>query len=231
MKLTSEHLRDLRRHAANRQFSQTGEDGILIHLFTCLGIEFGYLVDIGAGDGWSISNVRALLNAGWRGLLIDGKESGDTVCEMITDENVNDVMDKHNVPAEFDLLSLDIDGQDWWVWRALNRRPKIVVVEVNSCLKPTQSVTVPRYPPWVHDGTAYYGASFSAFVALGRAKGYTIVHNQEGLNLFFVRNDHMDPSAEISVPFVQLLVHPPDKQNRPWHAVVESDLIGLQGGP
>jgi hypothetical protein len=229
MKFTEADLANLGQHTADKRYSQTGEDGVLVHLFKCLGIASGYLVDLGAGDGWSYSNVRALVNTGWSGVLIDAACFLGVAQEKITDENVVAVLDKYHVPAEFDLLALDIDGQDWWVWKALDRRPKIIVVEVNNNIPADPAVTVPRYPPWVHDGTTYYGASFSAFVQLGYVKGYTLVYNCGGINLFFVRNDLLEPGYLIMVPFEQRVGHPPDEQNREWHTVVAEDFVEVPG--
>jgi hypothetical protein len=229
--ITADDLRDIDRHAADRSYSQTGEDGILKHIFRCLGVDAGYLVDIGAGDGWNLSNVRVFLNSGWRGLLLDVNAHHGVEQAMVTDENVNAVLDAHQVPADFDLLSLDIDGQDWWVWRALNRRPKIIIIEVNGNLPGEPPVTVPRYPPWSHDGSRYYGASFAAMRRLGRAKGYTLIHNRHNLNLFFARNDMLVPGPGhlLDVPFTQSITHIPDPSNREWHHITDQDFVELAG--
>jgi hypothetical protein len=103
--ITTEQMADLGRFASDRSYSQTGEDGILRRLFECLGVSPGYLVDIGAGDGWTLSNTRALLERGWKGALFDVKSHRDVIGTHITDENVNGVLSAHNVPTEVDLLS------------------------------------------------------------------------------------------------------------------------------
>ena len=98
-----------------------------------------YLVDFGAGGlGCSMSNSRYLLEKGWTGLRMDGNPMGDTTImqEMITAENICDLFKKYNVPNEFDLLSIDIDGNDYWVWEAIKcinpqvffrRNPRIII--------------------------------------------------------------------------------------------------------
>lgn len=226
MKFTAADLANLDQHAI-KTYSQTGEDGILQHLFRCLGVSHGYVVDIGAGDGWTLSNARALLNSGWTGSLFDANAYIGVAQEMFNDENVNVILDRYNVPEEPDLLLLDIDGQDWWVLRALDRKPKMIVVEVNGNLAGDPAVTISRYPPFQHDGTIYYGASFSAFVQLAYAKGYVLIHNRGNLNLFFARYDLIEPGYMLVVPFAKTIGQPPDEQNREWHTIVADDLVGI----
>lgn len=227
MKFTEADLANLDQYITDGRYSQTGEDGIIVHMVRCLGITGGFLVDIGAGDGWTLSNTRALINMGWRGVLLDAAPFVGVAREMVNDENVNAILDKYFVPEEIDLLALDIDGQDWWVLRAMNRRPKLIIVEVNNNLLGDPAVTVPRYPPFKHDGTTYYGASFSAFVQLAYAKGYVLIHNRGNMNLFFARYDLIEPGHLLVVPYQQSVGQPPDELNREWHTVVAEDFEGI----
>lgn len=215
--------------------SQDGEEGIVEAIFEGLGIPTEapsptprVAVDVGAGDGYNLSNTRFLVERGWAVLMVDGREpaSKGVVQAMVTRDNVNDVLNDHTavtavgaqwiVPNDFDFLSLDIDGVDLHVWRALQYRPKVVLVEFNGIHPITESVTVPYDENFRHDGTTYYGGSLAAMVKLGRLKGYTLVHQQHAVNAFFVRRDLLPPGFATEVPFEPRRYHTPDAQDRPW---------------
>lgn len=193
-----------------RVFSQWGEDGIIQHLVRHVPIERKVFVEFGV-ENYTESNTRFLaLNDAWAGLVIDG--SADHVayirndpiywsnhikaeCAFITKDNINDLIAKHGLRGDIGLLSVDIDGNDYWVWDAINIiSPRLVVCEYNSLFGPTAQVTTPYDPGFVRDGAHYskvfYGASISALTALAARKGFTLVAaNSAGNNVFFVRND------------------------------------------
>jgi len=172
-----------------QKYSQTGEEGVLLSLFDRIGTTNKYLVDFGAGDGFSLSNSQYLLELGWTGLRMDGIGTGDVKKEFITAENIVGLFEKYKVPSEFDLLCLDIDGNDYWVLKALLGKysPRAIVLEVNGCLPVGVAQTIAYDPNFNYGGDDYYGASYLAFKRL--CADYTIVHNQHNLNLFLVRND------------------------------------------
>lgn len=197
-------------------WAQAGEDGVLEAIFEWIGTTNKYCVDIGAGDGWNLSNVRRLLQQGWTGLLIDGSGPHDGVVQaMVSYANVWSVLTKHAVPAEFDLLSLDIDGQDYWVLAEIlvNRKPRVIVCEFNAAKK--GSVTVPKNSAFAHDGTTYYGASFDAFRGLCERRGYTLVRNHHDVNLFFVLSSEIEGITP-KVTYKQRNYHRPDTKRREW---------------
>lgn len=131
-------------------------------------------MDIGAGDGFRLSNTQLLLEQGWRGLRFDGQAAGDVISQHITAENVNDVLAAHNCPSEVGLLSIDIDGIDWHVVNAMALRPRIVICEYNAAW--TGHVRVaPNDPGFVHQLDSFYGASAAAWSVLMRARGYHLV--------------------------------------------------------
>lgn len=227
---------------ADNVHSQTGEDGILAALFDHVGTTNRYLVDVGAGDGVELSNTRRLLEQGWRGARFDASPdgagvpgaaapaaapAGDVHQELITAENVGDVLSKYNVPCDFDLLSLDIDGVDWWVLRALLRggyRPRVVVCEVNPCIPADPPVAVEYDPAFAFSGCDYFGASLGAFRRLAEAHGYRLVHVQGGFNAFFALRDLVPADAVIEIDFAPQPFWPPDPRRRPWHLVDVEDL-------
>lgn len=197
-----------------KSYSQNGEDGILWYIFSLIGAKRKNCVEICAGDGQQCNTANLIINHGWTGILFDGNESNvesgreffgchpDTrtyppkfVCAWITAENVNELIRVHEYAGEIDLLSLDIDGVDYWIWNAIEVvSPRVVVAEVQMIWGDQRSVTVPYDPDfraefWGPFGI-YCGASLPAFVKLARKKGYRLVGCQRyGYNAFFLRND------------------------------------------
>lgn len=198
---------------AERQVtSQGGEDGVLAELFARLGTTNRHYVEFGCGDGLQC-NTTQLRRAGWRGLLMDGIAAPaapdvEIHAAWITAANINDLLDRHGVPDEPDLLSIDVDGNDYWIWRAITRRPRVVVLEYNANLPADRALTIPYDPAHRWDGSDFYGASLLALAQLGRSKGYTLVYcTQAGVNAFFVRDDLLGDTRPVDV---QALYRPPN---------------------
>jgi hypothetical protein len=166
-------------------------------------------------QNYSESNTRFLLvNNNWSGLVIDGSQEyihyikRDRIywqynlkaeCGFITRDNINGLFRKNGVEGEIGLLSVDIDGNDYWVWEAIDSvNPAIVIVEYNARFGPDKAVTIPYDEKFVrsqaHHSLIYYGASLKALCLLGDRKGYALVGcNSAGNNAFFVRRDLMVP--------------------------------------
>ncbi len=209
--------------------SQADEDGILLYLFAVAGARHKTCVEICAGNGLECNTANLILNHGWHGLLVDGNP--ELVAEgtafyrrdrrtcvfppcfvrsWITRDGVNALLVDNGFRGEVDLLSLDLDGVDYWIWDAIAEiEPRIVVAEYQDILGPERSCTVPysddfdssRYPK-VDGKPNFAGASLAAFVKLGRKKGYRLVGaNRYGFNAFFVRNDvafHEIPETSVA---------------------------------
>jgi hypothetical protein len=190
-----------------RCFSQFDEDGLIDETFRRIGTTSRSFVEFGVGDGLE-NNTFALLLAGWSGLWIEADpaqqeriRSGFAVPletrqltlagEFVTAENIEALPARGGMPEEPDLASIDIDGNDYWVWKAMRRfRPRVVVIEYNASLGRTASVVRPYDPRACWDGSSGTGASLSALEALGRDKGYSLVGcTIAGVNAFFVRSD------------------------------------------
>jgi hypothetical protein len=161
-----------------RVFSQHGEDGIIDALMTAVGAVDRFFVEFGAGDGIECNSAYLVRAKGWRGLRMDGRgctpPDGVPIHEeFITAENINELFAKYGVPSEFDLLSIDIDGNDYWVWKAIEGyRPKVVVVEYNANVTPEEVLSIPYDPKFGWDGqSAYYGARPGRARAPGTGKG------------------------------------------------------------
>lgn len=176
-------------------FSQNGEDGIIQFILSCIGTENKFYVEFGVQDGTEC-NTRYLREAcGFSGLMMDGGFENKSIGlykEFITAENINSLFKKYDVPDKFDLLSIDIDYNDLWVWKAidLQYKPNIVVIEYNSTFPPPLSVTVPYKHDGVWDQTSYFGASISALNYIAQEKGYSLVYcDKRGVNAFFILDD------------------------------------------
>jgi len=115
----------------------------------------------------------------------------DIKIEKVTAENIQHLFQKYKVPKNFDLLSIDIDYNDYWVWNAIvDYFPRVVVIEYNSSIPPTESRVVPYDPNAKWDGTNYFGASLLALKNLGLRKGYTLIGcDNNGVNAFFCKSE------------------------------------------
>ncbi|MDO8828408.1 hypothetical protein [Methylophaga sp.] len=174
-------------------FSQNGEDGIITTIFNVIGIKNSYFVEFGVGDG-NECNTRLLRENGWNGLWMDGTKSDNSFVyhEKITAENINSLFEKYSVPHEFDLLSIDIDSNDYWIYKAINAcySPRVIIVEYNASYPPPQSKTVVYDPDLTWQGTNYFGASLVAWINILRARGYSLVGcESRGVNAFFIKNE------------------------------------------
>lgn len=209
---------DVELHRHERKIrSQNGEDGVLEAVFATIGITNRYFVEFGCEDATEC-NTAHLLDQGWHGLLMDGagmsrNRKAIVRKEIITAENVNGLFQKYGVPASFDLLSIDIDGNDYWVWQAIAYRPRVVVIEYNAQVPPQESKVI-AYDPWFRwNGSDYYGASLRALKKLGERKGYTLVYcEQTGTNAFFVAT-HALPRS-FAAPALEAVFRPPNFLNR-----------------
>jgi hypothetical protein len=194
-------------------FSQWGEDGIIDWLVERLpGIPETF-VEFGVED-YREANTRLLLKLrNWRGLVMDGSEANirsiqtqdlywrhelTARCAFIDRDNINQVIAASGLQGDIGLLSIDIDGNDYWIWQAIDAvSPVIVVCEYNAVLGDRHVLTVPYQAEFqrtrAHHSNLYFGASIRALVALGKSKGYSFVGTTStGCNAFFVRNDRAD---------------------------------------
>lgn len=217
-----------------REYSQNGEDGIIEAIFAMIGTTNRWYVEFGVEDGMECNTRYLRIHRGWTGVLMDGGQENPSINlrkEFITADNIETLFAKHQVPALFDLLSIDIDGNDYWVWKAVTRyRPRVVIVEYNACIPYAPAVTIPYHSTFQWDKTDYYGASLSALVALGMQKGYTLVATDPcGVNAFFVHNDYVVGRFVLHAP--ETLYHPaafkgkkgnrhpPDPSHRKWESL------------
>lgn len=198
-------------------WAQHREDKIAAGIFHQIGVTNRVAVEFGAMDGRTGSNTAYFRDEGWTAHLFDIEPGDPSVTQAeITAENVNAVFAWHGVPQAFDLLSLDIDGNDLWVWQALTYAPRVVIIEYNPKWAPHKSRTVKYDPARRWDLTDYYGASVLALCRLGAKKGYDLVASTKA-NLIFVRAGLLPAIAPESV-VLRVKRKPADPQRRKWVA-------------
>ncbi|MGB2579914.1 hypothetical protein AAIR98_001833 [Elusimicrobium simillimum] len=189
-------------------FSQGGEDGLIQEIFKRIGTTPNrFFVEFGVETGVE-TNTTYLLHNNWRGAWIDGGQENinainqsfksviadgklKVLQSFITAENIESLFAQAAVPYEFDLLSIDIDRNDYHVWSAINKySPRVVCIEYNAIFRPGCEFIVPYDPQATWDGTTNFGASLQSLYNLGETKGYTLVAcTFSGVNAFFVRDD------------------------------------------
>ena len=202
------------RDAEFKVFSQFGDDGIIQYLLRVTEARPDTFIEFGVTD-YTEANTRFLaLNDNWRGLVLDGNPAmverirRDPICmfhdvtavaAFIDRDNINDLFRVNGFQDDIGLLSVDIDGNDYWVWDAITAvNPVVVVSEYNSVFGPMHAVTIPYDPAFqrrtAHSSNLYYGASLAALCHLAGSKGYAFVgSNSNGNNAYFVRRDRLGP--------------------------------------
>lgn len=238
------------------------EDGILLYLFAIIGATNRTFVDIGAAGVEASNTANLVVNDGWWGLHIDGRATAlefsqrfykrnqgsrifppRAVNALIDRDNVNDLIADNGVSGEIDLLSLDIDSNDWWIWNALEViTPRVVVVEYQPAIGPDRAVTIPYDPAFDRAAwdintppaeVVYCGCSLAALVLLAEHRGYTFVGTDRiEVNGFFVRNDVLDGALD-PVDVADCFSHPRSRHlmatygerlaTMPWHEVTAAD--------
>jgi hypothetical protein len=188
-----------------RSFSQNDEDGIIEEIFRRIGIEHRTFVEFGVQDGME-NNSRLLLYQGWRGLWIEadskacaairrnfstelGEGRLQLLNEWVTPANIGELIRSAGF-ENLDLLSIDVDGPDYWIWESIEIRPRVVVIEYNAKFRPPTRWVMAQNTQRRWNFTDYHGASLQSLADLGAAKGYRLVGScLAGVNAFFVRDD------------------------------------------
>ncbi len=191
-------------------FSQFGDDGIIQYLIHNLDFETQIFIEFGVGD-YTEANTRFLLiNNNWKGLIIDceqryinyikneeiyWKYDLTAICNFVTCENINHIFENNGFKGEVGILSIDIDGNDYWIWESIKAvKPVVVIVEYNSIFGLDFALSIPYSPKFqrtkAHFSNLYWGCSLRALERLGRKKGYYFIgSNSSGNNAYFVRKD------------------------------------------
>lgn len=200
-------------------FSQFEEDGLLLFIFAVIGTKSQTFVEIGGNDGVNSNCSNLVLNFGWHGLFIDADKTTvkrginfyrryptpwhyppKYICSKVTRENINELISGAGFSGEIDLLSVDIDGNDYWIWDALEIiQPRVVIIETHVEFG-MNNIVVPYDKDYSYPGKhpVYHGASPVAMCALAERKGYRLVGaNQRGFNQIYIKKglaDHLIPA-------------------------------------
>ncbi|HEY0799124.1 MAG TPA: hypothetical protein VGD50_08235 [Candidatus Baltobacteraceae bacterium] len=194
-------------------FSQNGEDGIIAEIFRRIGTTNRFSVEIGVEDGRECNTALLLRDEGWSGVLVEGSPQRferlrrrfsrfhgvHPINAYVDVENVAELLTQAGVPERFDLLSVDTDGNDWWLLRELlsRFRPRVVIAEVNPFYPPPARWVMPYDPAHRWDDTTYFGASLCSMVDLHHEHGYAFVALDCNItNAFFVDRDEF-PKIEL----------------------------------
>jgi len=201
-------------------FSQWGEDGIIQKLISSIEIKNKTFIEFGVED-FSESNCRFLMmNNLWRGFVVDSSRKNiarlkmshyywkydlTAIAEFLTCENINEVLDRSAFDPDVGLLSIDVDGNDFHIFKAITKfRPRILVIEFNSVFGCELKITVPYHKEFIrtaaHYSNLYFGASLPAITTLANEKGYALVGtNSSNCNAFYVRRELLVPTlTEVS---------------------------------
>lgn len=190
-------------------YSQNGEDGIIEIIFKKIGTINKFFVEIGTEDG-SECNTRLLRKKGFSGLWIDRDSYQNPLIKkhFVTKENVEKIFNKYEVPKNFDLLSIDIDGNDYWIWKAIeNYCPRVVIVEYNGHFPPPISKTISYQINFKYDKTNYFGATLAALNKIAIKKGYHLIAcDNRGVNAFFIKKSLIKDNFVVQP--IEKLYHP-----------------------
>lgn len=209
-----------------KSYSQSGEDLVARKIFDIIGEGDRACVEFGAADGVWLSNTKMFRDAGWKSWLFDAKPRAPEVIEAtIHPDNVDQVFDEHGVPQVIDLLSIDVDGMDIWIFEALKRKARVAIIEFNPTIPSHLPLTVPRpgvttYLREKGGYHPYYGASPAALEVVSQHKNMRTV-GFSGVNIILVGDDEPLPMG--------LLFGSPDAacnaggwaaiENLPWQRV------------
>ncbi|MDR1452627.1 MAG: hypothetical protein LBJ25_01430 [Candidatus Margulisbacteria bacterium] len=189
-------------------FSQNDEDGIIEEIFNRIGTTNKKFVEFGVQNGLE-SNTHFLLHKGWKGVWIEGNKRAveelrlffkkplkdsrlSAINAFITAANINQLISlNENCSGEIDLLSIDIDGNDYWVWEAISCiKPRVVVIEYNAKFPPAHEWVMKYDEKHIWSGDDEQGASLKSLELLGEKLGYQLVGtNMTGTNAFFVKKE------------------------------------------
>ena len=201
-----------------KDYSQHGEFPVILEIFEKINKNAGFAVEFGAANGVWYSNIRNFIELGWNSLQMDGNPERegksdivtDVKKEFITSENINYLFKKYNVPNEFELLSIDIDGNDYWIWKNLNYFPDVVIIEYNSNIPHDVSVSLKYDANYQFDWkNGFYSASLQAYLNLAKEKNYFLYLEMAHTNLIFIHERWRTFFEEYDISKIKLPVFPP----------------------
>ena len=227
-------------------YSQFEEDGILLYIFSIIGEGRKRVVEICAGSGMECMATNLIINHGWEGLLFDGSEDNVRIgqeffvknkatflhptrfCQnWITSENVNELIRSNGFSGEVDLLSLDIDGNDYWILKAIEViSPRVIICETNNVIPSELALTIPydaefNYLNSSKEKQDFVGVSLLAMEKLCKSKGYRLIGaHKYGFNVIFMKNDKGEEYfPEVSIETIHNNPYTIEARKNRWLAV------------
>lgn len=215
-------------------FTYHGEDGLLFNIFSRLNGIPKIFVDIGAGNCIKSNCANLAVNLGWTGLFIDadyrniaiGKSfysklsatkfnPPQFIQKKVSPENINELLKEAHISSEIGFLSIDIDGDDYWIWKAIDIiNPVVVIIECKVEFGDKELITPYSKATNNYKNSAYLGASIPSFCKLAKQKGYTLVSaNRPGYNLIFLQNTYLESSGITELNSKDLLALPQVKSS------------------
>jgi len=233
-----------------RQHSQFEEDGILLYIFSVIGTTNKRVVEICAGKGIECMAANLIINHGWKGLLFDGDKNNIAIGKLyyrkhldtfiwpprlvqawITRDNINDLLSQNGFEGPIDLLSTDIDGNDYWILKEIEiTRPRVIICETNNVVPSHLALTIPYQPSFNYKFQPkkqrdFMGVSLLGLVKLLKSKGYRLIgSHRHGFNAIFMENSiGNEYFPEVTVEEVQSDPYTQWSQKERWERVKDLD--------
>lgn len=225
-----------------RHWSQHGEDGVIKKIVETLNIDSSQAIFLEIGAHFHEANCLYLQHfKHWRGFYFDDFHEFHPLGFYklwVTKDNVNDILHP-SYPKVFDLFSIDIDGNDFYVTKSILKEfsPKILILEINASLLDEELKVMPYNENFRWDGTSFYGASCQAYKKLCEQNGYSMVYlEKSGTNMFMIKNEELDAANDkflnvndMKFHFSRITTkenfHKPDPQNRKFLSFEEALLV------
>ena len=174
-----------------KKYSQVNEESYLEHILKSVPKVNNFIVELGAWDGYHLSNTRYFIEKGYEALLIDGDNKGNDEVKQhfISKENVIPLLKTYKTPKKFDLFCIDLDGNDLYVLEEVLKagyKPSVILAEFNPIFDANLSYTIRYNPEHTWNNDDYYGFSFAAGCKMAEKYGYTCIFQNDNLNMYFV---------------------------------------------
>ena len=184
-------------------YSQCYEETYIDHILKNIPSIDKTILELGAWDGFHLSNTRYFIEKSYKALLVDGDNHGNEEVHklFITKDNILPFLKENKLPIKFDFFNIDLDGNDIYIIDEILKdfRPSLIVAEFNPIFSREQSVAI-KYDPnhtWSNDN--YYGFSFGAGMKMAIKNGYTCIFQNDNLNMYFVENNILSDSLGVTI--------------------------------
>jgi len=199
----SNWINELNSIEAWKKYSQHGEEAYLSHILENIKPQNKHIVDLGAWDGFHFSNSRYFIENGYTANLVDGDNRGNEEVhqQMITKDNITEILEYLSTPTHFDVLSIDLDGNDYYILDELlkNYIPSVIIAEFNPIFSHNESYAIEYNPNHVWQNNDYYGFSFAAGLKLAEKHDYSCIFQNVSLNMYFVKNTLLADSLAVKI--------------------------------